>query len=127
MTNNLKATLELRCADKIYTLITNPLLKNIFIKFRLGEEFFESASDGSQVKSIATLFGDSLIIQELGEKSIKTVYKFSNSECAVTIFFGGLEARRWYSLIYEDSSLANGYLQSFLQGFTNCFKCRKGS
>jgi hypothetical protein len=54
--------------DNFFNLRTESTFKNSDMKFRLGEEFDETTSDGRKCKSVVRLEGNTLIQDQKGEK-----------------------------------------------------------
>jgi len=53
--------------NDMYNLRTESTFKNTDMKFKFGEEFDETTSDGRKCKSVVTLDGNKLIHNQVGE------------------------------------------------------------
>merc|ERR1712114_25383 len=63
-----------------WTMTTKTTMKSIELKFRLGEEFDETTTDGRKVATTVTMEGNTLVTNQRGKdgsKDVKAVREFN--------------------------------------------------
>ncbi|XP_068623608.1 fatty acid-binding protein-like [Battus philenor] len=81
--------------DGFYTLAMLTVVRNVYVKFKLGEEFEEERADGTKVKSTMVIEGNKLIqtqVESNGRKSTH-VREFSSDKLTVTSTAEGWEGK----------------------------------
>ncbi|CAH2052248.1 unnamed protein product, partial [Iphiclides podalirius] len=89
--------------DGSYTLSMLTTFRNVFIKFKLNEEFIEERADGTKVKSTMVIEGNKLIqiqIEDNGRKSMH-IREFTPTTLTVTSTAEGWDGKcvRVYEIV----------------------------
>lgn len=96
-----KPVMELKQNGNEYTLSSESFFKNIYTKFKLGEEFVERTPDGRYVDSMFIVDGNKLIqTQRDKNKKVTTIVReFSADEVIVTASVDDLSCVRIYKAV----------------------------
>merc|ERR1711992_145436 len=82
-----------------WTMVTKTTMKSIELKFRLGEEFDETTTDGRKCSTTVTMEGDSLVTRQKGKdgsKDVTAVREFSDDGLTITMTCGDVSSKQVY-------------------------------
>lgn len=96
-----KPVMELKLNGDEYTLSSESFFKNIYTKFRLGQEFQEKTPDGRYVDTMFSIDGNKLIqTQRDKKKKVTTIVReFNPTRVIVTASIDDLSCVRIYTAI----------------------------
>jgi hypothetical protein len=94
------STVELtKESDGSYTFHTNSTFRNQKLNFRIGVEFVEERMDGESVPCVVTFQGNKMLQIQMGQKPVKIMREFRETEMIVTCSVSNTEATRWFRAI----------------------------
>merc|ERR1712156_891316 len=82
-----------------WTMVTKTTMKSIELKFRLGEEFDETTTDGRKVATTVTMEGNTLVTNQRGKdgsKDVKAVREFNEDGLVLTMTCDGTSSKQVY-------------------------------
>merc|ERR1711953_1488492 len=82
-----------------WTMITKTTMKSIQLKFRLGEPFEETTTDGRKCSTTVTVDGDKLVTSQKaldGSKDVTTVREFTDEGLTLTMTCDGTSSKKVY-------------------------------
>merc|ERR1712083_1286014 len=82
-----------------WTMVTKTTMKSVELKFRLGEEFDETTTDGRKCATTVTMEGDSLITRQKGKDGSKDVTaerQFTDDGLTITMSCGNVSSKQVY-------------------------------
>merc|ERR1711978_689319 len=82
-----------------WTMITKTTMKSVELKFRLGEEFDETTTDGRKCSTTVTMEGNTLVTNQRGKdgsKDVKAVREFNDDGLVLTMTCDGTSSKQVY-------------------------------
>merc|ERR1711910_91229 len=82
-----------------WTMTTKTTMKSIELKFRLGEPFDETTTDGRSVTTTVTQDGDKLVTKQVGKdgsKDVTAVRQFTDEGLTLTMTCGDVSSKQVY-------------------------------
>ena len=88
--------MEVSLEGGVWTIKTSITLKSMELKFKVGEEFEETTTDGREVTAKVIIDGNKFVSEQkakkVGQKSTKTIREFNGDEVVQTMNVEGIDS-----------------------------------